>query len=105
MTKKATTSRARSIVAAALAVLDPLTTTAATTDAATTTAPEGDAPEVQVLEAMPVTRLETARALPELLGDEGWRPVVHGIQSFKDDDRRTMNVVAVDGMVFKHAAA
>lgn len=48
-----------------------------------------------------VDRLEHACALPELQDAEPLDPVEAGIQAFKDADRRTMHVVAVDGVLFK----
>lgn len=49
----------------------------------------------------PIDRLERARALPELKSDAVAKPAGEPIQSFKDADRRTMNVVTVAGELFK----
>jgi hypothetical protein len=48
-----------------------------------------------------VVRLEHARALPEIIKGDRGDLVPGGIQSFKDTDRRTMNVVVRDGNLFK----
>ncbi len=42
-----------------------------------------------------VHRLERAQELPEVAADAKAKPVADGIRSFKDIDRRTMNVVLV----------
>lgn len=52
---------------------------------------------------LPIDRLERARALPELKADKAGKPAGEPIQSFKDADRRTMNVVTVAGELFKQA--
>jgi hypothetical protein len=48
-----------------------------------------------------VHRLERARSLPELAAGEKAKLVADGIQSFKDVDRRTMNVVIAGGTLHK----
>lgn len=50
---------------------------------------------------LPIDRLERARALPELKNTVAAKPAGDPIQSFKDADRRTMNVVTVAGELFK----
>lgn len=53
---------------------------------------------------LPIDRLERARALPELKAEKIAKPAGEPIQSFKDADRRTMNVVTVAGELFKQYA-
>lgn len=48
-----------------------------------------------------VHRLERAQALPTLPEKMIGRPPHEGIQSFKDTDGRTMNVLVADGILYK----
>jgi hypothetical protein len=48
-----------------------------------------------------INRLESARELPEIAKGESTTQVATGIQSFKDTDRRTMNVVLANGVLHK----
>lgn len=58
-------------------------------------------PGALVAPHQPIDRLERARALPEIPKDVESRPAGEPIRSFKDADRRTMNVVIVAGELFK----
>lgn len=61
-----------------------------------------DAPEEPIDTSMQLTRLELARALPEVATDvetELASKQLAAFQSFKGEDGRTMNVVVVDGAI------
>lgn len=93
----------------------------AAADPAAAPQPQADEPQAQPSEAkavpevldpvptsthaprLPIDRLERARALPELKNTAAAKPAGEPIQSFKDEDRRTMNVVTVAGELFKQA--
>lgn len=62
---------------------------------------DNETPPEIVIEHEPITRLHLAQELPEYTGPLVLPMIGDGIQSFKDVDRRTMNVAILDGALVK----
>ena len=66
---------------------------------------EPDPTPTPAIEPEPVERLDLAQDLPEYTGPLDLPMVSTGIQSFKDEDRRTMIVRILDGALVKQLSA
>lgn len=76
------------------------------TKTATKPTTEPAAIEAEAVSVNQLTRLDQAQNLPELDADESAEPVcafLSAIESFKDNNHRTMRIVVLDGELYKQA--